>query len=233
MSRAVRAVFVSAVAVASAAFAQEDEDVTVAVPGAAARVQVQGDEVQMDLAVPGAQMRVQGNQAQGQVKSTATVKGQVRVQQRTTVTTTTTTSGDTGTVTTGTRQGVVVQQPAPAVVAYRDCGTGQDPGCVMARDGVLPMDGPTFLGLVQALEANQNELTRQEMCESLFGSHYATAAQLGRVLKLFQNEITRLEVAKTAAPKVVNPSHALGLASLWKNSISAGEYTELMAGQHP
>jgi len=226
MSRVSRIVFVSAVVIASTAFAQEDEDVTVAVPGAAGRVQVQGDDVRMDLAVPGAQMTVQGTQGQPQVRGDA--KGQVRVQQRTTVTTTT------STVTTGTRAGaVVVQQPAPVVVAYRDCGTGQDPGCVMARDGVLPMDGPTFLGLLQALEATQNELSRQEMCESLFGAHFATAAQLGRILKLFHNEITRLEVAKTAAPRVVNPSHALGLASLWQNSISAQEYTQLMASQRP
>jgi hypothetical protein len=53
------------------------------------------------------------------------------------------------------------------------------------------------------------------------------------LLDLFQNEISRLEVAKVAAAHVVNPQHALGFSSKWQNSISAGEYTDLISEQQP
>jgi hypothetical protein len=53
------------------------------------------------------------------------------------------------------------------------------------------------------------------------------------LLDLFPNEITRLDVAKVAAPHVVNPQHALGFSTKWQNSISADEYTELISEQQP
>ena len=113
----------------------------------------------------------------------------------------------------------------------RDCGTSQDPGYDMTRDGQFAMDAETFRGLLQALQSNANEISRSEICKTTFDHAYLTAAQLGAVLDLFRNEITRLEVAQAAAPRVVNPLQALGFASKWKNSISAQEYTQLMASQ--
>lgn len=115
---------------------------------------------------------------------------------------------------------------------FRNCGTvTNDPGCTMRRDGQLPMDATTFSGVMQSLKGVSNELTREEMAEKMFKRNYLTALQLGKVLDLFQNELTRLDVAKQAAPHVVNPQHALGFSSKWKNSISADEYVELMSGQ--
>ncbi len=115
--------------------------------------------------------------------------------------------------------------------AFRDCGTDQDPGCTMRRDGQFAMDAETFRGFLQSLKATRNELTREEMVEKVMKRAYLTAKQFGLVLDLFQNEITRLDVAKTAAPRVVNPQHALGFSSKWRNSISADEYVELITQQ--
>jgi hypothetical protein len=123
--------------------------------------------------------------------------------------------------------------PPPPPSAYRDCGTGNDPGCTMMRDGKYAMDAETWRGFYKSLKSQPNEITRQEMSDKMIKRMYLTAAQLGLLLDLFPNEITRLEVAKVAAPHVVNPQHALGFSSKWDNSISAGEYTDLISEQQP
>lgn len=123
--------------------------------------------------------------------------------------------------------------PPPSESAFRDCGTGRDPGCTMTRDGKYAMDGETWKGFYQSLKSQPNGITRQEMSEKMLKKNYITAAQFSMLLDLFDNEISRLEVAKTAAPHVVNPQHALGFSSKWQNSISAGEYTDLISEQQP
>lgn len=126
-----------------------------------------------------------------------------------------------------------VAPPPPSAPAFRDCGTGNDPGCTMARDGKYAMDADTWSGFYQSLKSQPNEITREEMTEKMLKKNYLTAKQLGLVLDLFNNEITRLDVAKFAASHVVNPQHALGFSSKWRNSISAGEYTEIISEQQP
>ncbi|WP_245767529.1 DUF4476 domain-containing protein [Stigmatella erecta] len=121
----------------------------------------------------------------------------------------------------------------PAEPVFRDCGTGRDPGCDMARDGQYAMDAETYRGFMTALKSQANEISRQEMAEKMLKRQYLTAAQYGQVLDLFVNEISRLEVATFAARRVVNPQHALGFASKWRNSISSEEYTEMIAEQQP
>jgi hypothetical protein len=108
-----------------------------------------------------------------------------------------------------------------------------DAGCTMTRDGQYPMDAETWRGFYQALKSQANELTREEMAEKMLKRNYLTAAQYGLVLDLFVNELTRLEVAKNAGPRVVNPQHALGFSSKWKNGLTAEEYTEMIAEQQP
>jgi hypothetical protein len=114
---------------------------------------------------------------------------------------------------------------------FRDCGTGEDSGCTMKRDGQLAMDAETFRGIMKSLKAVDNELTREDMAEKMFKRNYLTAKQFGQVLDLFENELTRLDVAKTAAPHVVNPQHALGFSSKWDNSLNGEDYVELMSAQ--
>jgi hypothetical protein len=125
------------------------------------------------------------------------------------------------------------QQPLPVQPpgAYRDCGTGNDPGCGMARNGQYPMDAPTFLGFLTSLRSNGNELVRADIAENVLRTGYLTALQLSQVLDQFSNELTRLDVAKTAAPKVVNPQHALGLSAKFSNTFNAEEYVEVMTAQ--
>ncbi|MDX2011426.1 MAG: DUF4476 domain-containing protein [Myxococcaceae bacterium] len=125
----------------------------------------------------------------------------------------------------------------PAVVQpigmVRDCGTGpNDPGCGLTRNGVMAMDAQVFSGFMRSLRAVMNELTREDMCEKMLARNGLTAMQLGQVLDLFNNEITRLDVAKTAASHVVNPQHALELSTKFNNSFSAEEFVEIYSGQH-
>lgn len=115
--------------------------------------------------------------------------------------------------------------------AVRDCGTGEDVGCTMKRNGEYPMDAETFRGILQALKAAKNELTREDVAEKMFKRNYVTAKQFGQVLDLFENELTKLDVAKTVAPKVVNPQHALGFSSKWENELNGEDYVEIMSAQ--
>jgi len=108
-----------------------------------------------------------------------------------------------------------------------------DPGCTMMRDGKYAMDAETWRGFYQSLKSQRNEITRQEQAEKMLKRNYLTAAQYGLLLDLFVNEISRLELAKNVASHVVNPQHALGFSSKWRNGISAEEYTEMISEQQP
>ncbi|HEX8704742.1 MAG TPA: DUF4476 domain-containing protein [Myxococcaceae bacterium] len=123
--------------------------------------------------------------------------------------------------------------PPPSEPMYRDCGTGRDPGCTMTRNGQYAMDADIWNGFYQALKSQNSELTREEMAEKMLKKNYLTAQQFGLVLDLFKSELTRMDVAKVAAPRVVNPQHAMGFSSKWNSSISAGEYSELISEQQP
>ena len=124
-----------------------------------------------------------------------------------------------------------IMAPAMAPVARLDCGTGDDAGCSMRRNGHSPMDGESFRGFLDSMRSNPNEISRNEIAEETLKTEYLTAKQLGLVLDLFNNEITRFDVAKDAAPHVVNPKHAMGLSSKFNNSIYATDFTKLMVSQ--
>ena len=113
----------------------------------------------------------------------------------------------------------------------RDCGTGGDPGCGISRNGGWAMDADSFRGFLASLKATNNELTRQSMVSDVMAREFVTARQLGLVLDLFRNELTRLDVAKASLPHTVNPMAALGHSTKWQNSLSAQEYTQLVAAQ--
>lgn len=224
MKHILRAVLVSSLCASSAALAQDmnmemnvhvDED---GMPSSQIRMQV-----------PDADGNPQEMRQEMRVKNSG-MRMEVKVK------------GDPGAPPPAHREVVEVQeeQPAsrrrprpPAEPVFRDCGTGRDPGCDMARDGQYAMDAETYRGFMTALKSQANEISRQEMAEKMLKRQYLTAAQYGQVLDLFVNEISRLEVATFAARRVVNPQHALGFASKWRNSISSEEYTEMIAEQQP
>jgi hypothetical protein len=227
-----RAALVSSFFASSAVLAQDVEmnmNVQVDEDGIpSANIQMRGQDG--DGEEQGVNMQVQGGGSNARMN--VKVKGGVQTTQESYTETTTTT-------TTTTSRPAPVQQarpapppPAPQPV-FRDCGTGSDPGCTMTRDGKYAMDADTWSGFYQSLKSQPNEITREEMTEKMLKRNYLTAKQLGLVLDLFQNEITRLDVAKFSASHVVNPQHALGFSSKWRNSISAGEYTDLISEQQP
>lgn len=120
----------------------------------------------------------------------------------------------------------------PPPMTQRDCGTGPDVGCLMTRDGRLPMDGATFQGFLSSMQSNPNEILRQEIAQTMLnGGNYLTAVQFGLVLDLFRNEITRMDVAKRGARRLVNPQHALAYSAKFNNSIYQRDYTQLISAQ--
>ena len=121
--------------------------------------------------------------------------------------------------------------PMPLPGAYRDCGTGKDPGCTATRNGRLAMEAQAFIGMMAALQSADNELVRADMARSMIAANAVTAAQFGLVLDLFKNDLTRLDVAKGTAKYVVNPRRALGLAAKYQNSLLGQEFTLLMTSQ--
>ena len=122
--------------------------------------------------------------------------------------------------------------PPPPPQQQRDCGTGpQDPGCTMMRHGMLPMDGISWAGFYQAVRSQPNELVRQQTVSDVLRGQTLTALQLGLLMDVFSNELIRLDVVKVAAPRVVNPMHALGFSSKFQNSILGRDYVEVMTQQ--
>jgi hypothetical protein len=122
--------------------------------------------------------------------------------------------------------------PPPGRGPARDCGTGpQDPGCGMQRNGRWAMDAMAWSGFYNSLRGTPNELTRQSMAQQVLGNQAITAAQLGLLMDLFANELTRLDVAKYAATRVTNPMHAIGWSTKFQNSILAQDYVTVMGRQ--
>ena len=119
----------------------------------------------------------------------------------------------------------------PVVVQNRDCGTGPDVGCSMARDGRYPMDAATFQGFMRSLQATTSEMMRGQTVQTMFANGYLTAVQFGLVLDLFQSEMYKLQVATNGAPRVVNPQHAIGYADKFSSNMYRTSYTQLMAQQ--
>ncbi|RKG76995.1 DUF4476 domain-containing protein [Corallococcus exercitus] len=222
MNRIARAVLVSSLFVSSASFAQDAEF----------NMQVDVDDADM----PAARIKMKTTtNVDGEETTTVKVRGggtkmDVRVTGGTMESESRT---ETHTETRGFRRSEPreeprAERPMPSEPAFRDCGVNSDEGCTTRRDGQLPMDASTWRGFYQSLKSENNELVRQEKAEKMLKRVYLTAAQFGMVLDLFNNEITRLEVAKVTAPHVVDPQHALGFSSKWRNSISGSEYTDII-----
>ena len=119
------------------------------------------------------------------------------------------------------------EAPKRRVVQLRDCGTGQDPGCNLP--GAVAMDAVSFRGLVSSLSATQNELTKLDLVRNAVSAQRITAMQLGPLLDVFQNELLRLDAAKAAAPRLVDPQHALVHSGKWRNGLLAADFSKLLA----
>lgn len=93
------------------------------------------------------------------------------------------------------------------------------------------MDQETYEGFLASLKANANELSKLDIVKNVMGNQTLTAKQLGPVLSQFNNELLKLDAAKAAAPKLVNPGAALGHATQFRNTLLAADYTNLISQQ--
>lgn len=118
------------------------------------------------------------------------------------------------------------RQPAPPP---RDCGTGDDPGCAESRGGKHPIDRDELEGIMSALKATGNELVRKDQAIRMLEKSLITARQFGMVIALFNNELTRMDVVRALAGRMVDPRRSLRFASTFNNSLTAAEYTELVS----
>jgi hypothetical protein len=101
----------------------------------------------------------------------------------------------------------------------------------MNRNGMWAMDAMAWAGFYNSMRSTPNELTRQANAQAALQRQALTAAQLGLLMDLFNNELTRLDVAKFAATRTVNPQHAIGLSTKFRNSILANDYITVMGRQ--
>ncbi|MBK6685447.1 MAG: hypothetical protein IPG45_13330 [Deltaproteobacteria bacterium] len=93
------------------------------------------------------------------------------------------------------------------------------------------MDQETYDGFLASLRANANELSKLDIVQNVMGNQTLTAKQLGPILSQFNNELLKLDAAKAAAPKLVNPGAALGHATQFRNTLLAADYTNLISQQ--
>lgn len=122
--------------------------------------------------------------------------------------------------------------PPPPGAGGRDCGTGpQDPGCGMRRNGMWAMDAMAWAGLYNSARGTNNELTRQANVQNALANQALTAAQLGLLMDLFGNELIRLDMCRFAATRVVNPMHAIGLSTKFRNNLLGQEFVTVMGRQ--
>jgi hypothetical protein len=117
----------------------------------------------------------------------------------------------------------------PVHLAPRDCGTGaDDPGCQERRDGRAPQDASAWKGMQANLRAERNELSRRDLAVELVGDGLLTAQQFTALLDTIGNELTRLELARSLVPHVVDPQRAIGYGSRFNNSINRREFIEAL-----
>lgn len=104
-----------------------------------------------------------------------------------------------------------------------------DEGEAPAPRATGAMDDVSFRGLVSSLSANANEYTKLDLVKNAVSAQRLTAAQLGPVLDQFQNEFLKLDAARAAVPRLVDPQHALVHAGKFRNSFIAADYSKLLA----
>ncbi len=115
-------------------------------------------------------------------------------------------------------------------VAPRDCGTGpDDPGCDLTRRDRSPLDRGGFEGVMTALRAQSNELVRKDTALTILDKNLITARQFGQIIALFNNELTRMDVVRDRASRMVDPQNALGFAATFHNSFTAKDYVEVVS----
>jgi hypothetical protein len=109
--------------------------------------------------------------------------------------------------------GAVVVPPPPPAFAATDCGTGfDDPGCNFTRPN-KPMTRGELDALMAAMRNARWEAQRVDALRENLGPRFLTARQLGMILDLFRQDPLKLEAARVAVPRLVDPQNAAALTS--------------------
>jgi hypothetical protein len=106
-----------------------------------------------------------------------------------------------------------------------------DPGCGTSRGSLPPLERDAFVGLLASARATMNEISRRDMLLGILARKSITARQYTTLLALFQNDLLMMDVARTGARVLVNPSDALGYGAQIQNTILRQDYINLLAAQ--
>jgi hypothetical protein len=109
--------------------------------------------------------------------------------------------------------GAVVVPPPPPAFAATDCGTGfDDPGCNFTRPN-KPLTRGDLEALIAAMRGARWEGQRVDVLRDQLGARFLTTRQLGMILDQFRQDPLKLEAARVAVPRLVDPQNAAALTS--------------------
>ncbi len=115
-------------------------------------------------------------------------------------------------------------------IEKRDCGTGDDPGCNMQRNGEYPMDASAFNAMLTALKSTPAEPARVSMTRSMVASKLITAQQLGLIINLFRSETQALDAVRGTAHRVVDRDNLTVNVTRFRSTPNKTTYTKIIAG---
>jgi hypothetical protein len=124
--------------------------------------------------------------------------------------------------------GAVVVPPPPPAYAATDCGTGfDDPGCNFTRPN-KPLTRGDLDALITAMRGARWEGQRVDVLRDQLGPRFLTARQLGMVLDQFRQDPLKLEAARVAVPRLVDPQNAAALTSRFLSPDMQRDYRALL-----
>jgi hypothetical protein len=125
--------------------------------------------------------------------------------------------------------GVVVAPPPPPAYAATDCGTGyDDPGCQPNARGPRPMNRTELDQVLLAMRAQRSDERRVDAMRDTLGQKMMTARQLGMILDQLRGDTNKLEAARIAVPKLVDPRNAAALASRFLSPMYQRDFRNLL-----
>src|SRR5439155_16852265 len=110
-----------------------------------------------------------------------------------------------------------------------DYSTGTHPTKPAKPAGPVAMNDVAFATFLGAVQGNAFDNAKADMVRNASRKNWFTAAQLGQLLDAFVMENSKLDAAKAAVPKLVDPANAYGLAQKFTFSTNQAAFTALLA----
>jgi Domain of unknown function (DUF4476) len=120
-------------------------------------------------------------------------------------------------------------------IVVRDAATKQELGrndsTFHFAPPVVGMEAEAYNAMISDIKAIGTEYQKLDALRQYMRNTNLTAKQLGPILDQFSMEYIRLDAARAAAPRVVDPARAMGHASKFAMKYIAEDYRKLFAGR--